>query len=529
MIYFLTDWQSKLGNLETDVMFNVSKIFDVGKLETKTINMQLSPFLGYFVNRFEMYSNDRIVHLLDTVTESFASSYAPLTMNDLQLPINYEKTYTRTSVLLSKNGVIKGEVYFNQFGFVSQVHYHTKEGNEVQIYSDKGYILCKQLRDHSDNKLEEQVFDEGGQLIFTEREDQLFIGSAYKKHFKHSTYDTFKEVCMELLNVTLIDFNPVHDCLVIDGTSSWLMDIVEGFMYPETMMYVFSGDIKECTAQIDKHINVFEKSKRIITDNALFQKWIEENDNYRSIKNKLDFMPLFPTYFSLGESNTYADQYIYWQITRFDSQEKVTLLDFLYMKLSLRDLCLVIDSQQSEDAIEIQKTLNAFIEQNFNVSLTSSEYELVKQYYEALENEEMTSSLRDLFSAAKQEKTKFNRVIEAYLFYRGVTFRENSSVQVLKEDLKKTRVFIDQRLEDNFFSHSLAVSAGIPIISKRPSPYLVENKNGIIFQNGEQLIRVIENYLTDTDKWNQNLVESVDIIQNYSAYGLLSRWEECLR
>ncbi|HFC9197341.1 accessory Sec system glycosyltransferase Asp1 [Enterococcus lactis] len=529
MIYFLTDWQSKLGNLETDVMFNVSKIFDVGKLETKTINMQLSPFLGYFVNPFEMYSNDRIIHLLDTVTERFASSYAPLTMNDLQLPINYEKTYTRTNVLLSKNGVIKGEVYFNQFGFVSQVHYHTKEGKEIQIYSDKGYILCKQLRDHSDNKLEEQLFDEGGQLIFTERENQLLIGSAYKKHFKHSTYGTFKEVCMELLNATLIDFNPVHDRLVIDGTSSWLMDIVEGFTYPETMMYVFSGDIKKCTAQIDKHINVIEKGKRIITDNALLCKWIEENNQYRAIKSKLDFMPLFPTYLLLGESNTYADQYVYWQMKRLDSQEKVTLLDFLYMKLSLRDLCLIIDSQCSEDAIEIQKILTTFIEQNFNVSVTSPEYELVKQYYEALENEEMTTSLRDLFIAAKQEKKRFNIVIEAYLFYRGVTFRENSSVQVLKEDFRKTRVFIDQRIEGEFFSHSLAVSAGIPIISKRSSPYLIENKNGVVFQKDGQLVKIIENYLKDTDKWNENLVESVDIIQNCSAYGLLSRWEEGLR
>ncbi|WP_369675993.1 hypothetical protein, partial [Enterococcus faecium] len=99
-----------------------------------------------------------------------------------------------------------------------------------------------------------------------------------------------------------------------------------------------------------------------------------------------------------------------------------------------------------------------FIEQNFNVSVTSPEYELVKQYYEALENEEMTTSLRDLFIAAKQEKKRFNIVIEAYLFYRGVTFRENSSVQVLKEDFRKTRVFIDQRIEGEFFSHSLAVS-----------------------------------------------------------------------
>ncbi|GAA3268327.1 hypothetical protein GCM10017706_33580 [Lactococcus lactis subsp. hordniae] len=60
--------------------------------------------------------------------------------------------------------------------------------------------------------------------------------------------------------------------------------------------------------------------------------------------------------------------------------------------------------------------LSHFITKNFEISLSSYEYGLVKQYYEALENEEMTPGLRDLFQANKRENPMFNRVIDTYVF-----------------------------------------------------------------------------------------------------------------
>ncbi|MDG4985267.1 hypothetical protein OGZ51_14120, partial [Lactococcus lactis] len=106
MLYFLTDWQSE-HPLESDIIFNVNTMFQESRLETKVINTQFSPFLNYFTNAFESYDSDHFIQLLDIMSNRFALNYAPLTLNDLDFPKGWERTYTRGSVLLSTEGLIK--------------------------------------------------------------------------------------------------------------------------------------------------------------------------------------------------------------------------------------------------------------------------------------------------------------------------------------------------------------------------------------------------------------------------------------
>ncbi|KZK08513.1 MULTISPECIES: accessory Sec system glycosyltransferase Asp1 [Lactococcus] len=529
MIYFLTDWQGE-EQLELDAIFNVTKTFNISEVETKIINTKLLPFSSYFANSFEFYNPNKIINLLDTVAHQVAATHAPLNLSDLHFPQNWEKTFTRTNVLLSENGVIKGEVFFNKFGFVSEVHYPSQLGNEIHVYSEKGHILSKQKISSSGEQIENQVFDEGGKLIFTDWSDYVFIGETYKNYFARETYATFKDLFIELLNTTLTNFNSVEDRIIVDGTSSWLMDIVEGFSFPETALYVFSGELGQCIDQIDKHRTLIEKGKRIITDNHSLQKRIENDLVYQSLKNVTRYMPLYPTTLTLGKSNTYLEQSIYWQINHFDVQSEKILLDFLRLKLEINDLYLIIDMQNNADQVKVQRTIESFISQNLGVDTISSDYLLVKQYYEALEKEEMTPELDNLFSIAKEEQNlEFSKALEAYAFFTCITFRNFPSVQELRQDFTKMRIFIDYRDENQFHSHSLALSAGIPILSKKASPYLNKEKNGVVFQNNEQLIRATDSYLSNTDKWNQNLVESVDIIQKYSMDGLIIEWKEYLK
>mgnify|MGYP004708386839 CR=1 FL=1 len=523
MIYFLTDWNTELEKLESNIIFNTTKLFNTGEIDTKIINLQMTPFLSYYVNRFEFYNSNNIESFLDILPHQFACVYAPLTMNDLQFPKSYEKTYTRTNVLLSKDGVIKGKVFFNQFGFVSQVCYYSDFGKEVQTFSEKGYILFKEFFDSKGNFVEKQVLDEGGQLILTEYDETVVIADVYRKYFLREIYASFKEFCIELVNRFLIHFNPEKDRIVIDGTSRWLIEIAKGIKASESIISIFSGDLQECISNINQNLEFITKGKQIITDQYLLK-----DIDVLNLKNKVEYMPFFPTRLTLGESNRYLEQFVYWEISSFDAQIKQIFQEFLRIKLTYHDVCLIIKSENSLDLKYAQDILEAFILKNFETTLTSSEFELVKHYYEALENDEMTPVLRDLFHASKKEKQGFSRIIEAYLFFKGITYRHSSSVKTLTEDFNKVRIFVDQRDKGDFFNHSLATSSGIPIISKRPSPYLFENKNGMIIGTDNGVIEVVESYLKNTDKWNQNLVESVGIIEQYSPDGLLNRWKEVM-
>lgn len=528
MIYFLTDWQSEMDRLESNILFNVNKIFNEGGIETKMINTQFSPFSNYFTNHFEFYDSDHFTNLLDAVTDRFALCYAPLILKDLEFPKTWEKVYTRNNVLLTKEGEVKAEVFFNSFGFVSQVHYLSSLGKEIDIYSEKGVVLLKQKFNNDGEQVEQQIFDEGGQLILTQWNDYVFIDNSYKSHFKRSTYSTFKEVCMELVNSSLVNFNPKEDRLIIDGTSNWLMELIEAFQYPESIVYIFTGSTVECLSQLNHHLQFIEKGKSIITDNIHFLNELKRNDFY-PIKNKLRYIPLYPTTLMLGESNTYLEEYVYWQIEQFDSQISALFQKFLQMKMEVRDLCLIIDIKEEGDEDKIKMLLESFVVKNFEVILTSPEYELVKKYYEALRNEEMTAGLKELFQKFKKEDKEFSRIIESYLFYTGISFKKNVAFQELKTAFGKVRVFIDQREKYEFLSHSLAVSAGIPLLSKKASPYLINGKNGILYKDIKEVIEGVKDYLSDHDLWNKNLVESVELIENNSANGLLEKWKENLK
>ncbi|MBK5077636.1 accessory Sec system glycosyltransferase Asp1 [Lactococcus lactis] len=526
MLYFLTDWQSE-HPLESDIIFNVNTMFQESRLETKVINTQFSPFLNYFTNAFESYDSDHFIQFLDIMSNRFALNYAPLTLNDLDFPKDWERTYTRGSVLLSKEGVIKAEIYFNSFGFVSQVHYPTRLGKEIHIYSEKGTVLLQEFFDTSGAKIEQRIYDEGGQLILTQWGGVVFIEATYQKRFKKKTYESFKEVCMELLHLALVNFNPKEDRLVVDGTNDWVMSLIEEIEFPGSVVYIFSGSIELGFSQVEEHLRLIENGKAIITDNLRFQEVIMKGK--RALQSELHFMPLYPTTLSLGESNNFLEGTVYWQIEAFDSQTSALFEKFLELKLSTPELCLILESEKATDEAKVETLLSHFITKNFEISLNSSEYGLVKQYYEALENEEMTPGLRDLFQANKRENPSFNRVIKAYLFYTGIRFRKNASVETLKADFETVRVFIDQCQKYNFLSHSLAVSAGIPILSKTPSPYLVHSKNGLLYEDDEDLVEAVHAYLIDPDLWNQSLVESVEVIENNSAEGLIEKWKEVLK
>lgn len=526
MLYFLTDWQSE-HPLESDIVFNVNTIFQESGLETKLINTQFSPFLNYVMNMFESYDSDTLTSLMDTVTERFALNYAPLTLNDLHFPNAWERTYTRGNVLLSQDGRVKAEVYFNSFGFVSQVHYPNRLGKEIQVYSEKGTLLTQSSFDASGAEIEHRIYDEGGQLILTQRGGVVFIEATYQKRFKKKTYDSFKEVCMELLHLALVDFNPKEDRLIVDGTNDWVMSLIEGIEFPESVVYIFSGPSEPCHSQVAEHLSLIENGKAMITDNLRFQEEVMKGK--RPFQSEFRFMPLYPTTLSLGESNNFLEETVYWQVEAFDSQTSALFGKFLELKLSTRELCLTLESEKATDETKVETQLSHFITKNFEISLSSYEYGLVKQYYEALENEEMTPGLRDLFQANKQENPTFSRVIEAYLFYTGISFRKRYSVEALKADFQRARVFIDQRQKYDFLSHSLAVSAGIPILSKTPSPYLVNEKNGLLYEKNEDLVEAVQGYLTNPDLWNQSLIESIEVIENNSNKGLIEKWKEALK
>lgn len=529
MIYFIADWSSTKVSLESNAMFNVTRMFSDKDIKTKIINTRMPSFFNFFANQYNFQNHTELIGLLDCVLEVSNGSHSPLNLLDLKLSPKFEKTYTKKNVLLTKDGVVKGEIYFNDFGYVAEVHYFSDLGKEVHFYSEKGYVYCKQTFDHMHKQVKRQMFDEFGKLVFTEVPNCIVIADAYLKHFKQKNYVNYKEVCIELLNKTLDNFNPKVDKIIIDASSTWITKIMANFSYMENMILMFPHDVKKVKLKINESQTLVERSKKIITDNTTFGKEILNKNYCQNITQKVNCIPFYPTNLMLGKSNTYAEQYVYWHINHLDQKTITILTSFLEMKLKMGDLCIVIESQVEADKDILIKIVTAFVNQNFNIEIGTPEYVLVKQYYEAKKKKELTPALREAFQTAKKNSQNFHQNIAAYLFSTGFEFRCNSDYQQLEIDLQKIRVYVDNCEQSNFFRHSLAVSAGIPLLSNQLSPYLVDKKNGFLIRDNEQMFKTVENYLVNTDMWNQNLVESIEVIEKFGEAELMIKWQAELK
>ncbi|MFT8498145.1 accessory Sec system glycosyltransferase Asp1 [Leuconostoc pseudomesenteroides] len=528
MIYFLTDWHTDIDRFESNIMLNTIKVLKHSN--SQIINLQAAPFMHYLVNYFGLPSQDNFSDLLDVFLDVPSKNTTPTTLTDLKWLSQYEKYYTNKDVTFSNNGVVKGRVYFNQWGFVSQVEYISSNSREIDIYSHKGYVSSKNFYDAQGEKTKWQVYDEQGQVIFTEYPDCVIIAEAYGQKFSRDIYTNYGDLFLEMLSSVLSDFNPRTDRLIIDAKSPYVSEFLSLFPYLQSLVLIYSGHANSFQEKLSDHFSVVENIKQIMTDNVALIDSIrqESSRKYQHELDNISYLPFYATSLNLGESNSAADQNIYWQVNRLDKIQQETLVTLIEMKLKTPDLCLIVESQYDSDKNVLNQIVSNFVSQYFEINLASDDYQLVKQYHEAQEQSEMTPMLREAYSSAKKDRAIFAQYIKAYLFKKGFRFRYSPNKQQKVIDFNIARLFVDSRDDNEYFSHALAVSAGIPIVSFQQSPYLINEKNGYIVQDSKQLIQTILQYVSDTDTWNQNLVASVDVIEMFGEEELSKKWWEKL-
>jgi len=99
----------------------------------------------------------------------------------------------------------------------------------------------------------------------------------------------------------------------------------------------------------------------------------------------------------------------------------------------------------------------------------------------------------------------------------------------VRELFRTVRLFVELTEVPDYFFHAMAVSLGIPILSREESSYLIHEKNGQLVKNYHELKPALDKYLDLLNPWNESLVEALDIIENNNEQKLIDRWKEMLQ
>ena len=72
------------------------------------------------------------------------------------------------------------------------------------------------------------------------------------------------------------------------------------------------------------------------------------------------------------------------------------------------------------------------------------------------------------------------------------------------------------------------MSTGIPQIVKQESNYVYHKKNGFCLDHGYSVAEGLYFYLEDLDHWNDSLVYSYHLMQEYSGKKIMKKWREII-
>ena len=119
MLYLIPNW-NKDTKLEEDRMYTLSKFFSQQSYENKVLLTKPLQFLRYKLNS-NGYNYDNVISIFDMLQNINTKTGHPLSLEDIAFPLGVDRIYTPNGVTILQKDEVIAIVYFNEFGFVSNL------------------------------------------------------------------------------------------------------------------------------------------------------------------------------------------------------------------------------------------------------------------------------------------------------------------------------------------------------------------------------------------------------------------------
>lgn len=94
--------------------------------------------------------------------------------------------------------------------------------------------------------------------------------------------------------------------------------------------------------------------------------------------------------------------------------------------------------------------------------------------------------------------------------------------------IREQRIVVDMRDVPDLYLRISAVSTGIPQILRYDSQYIEDGRNGFVLEDIRKVTEKISYYLDSLANWNEAMVYTYELGQQYTTEKLLQRWKEVI-
>ncbi|SJZ82258.1 accessory Sec system protein Asp1 [Pilibacter termitis] len=526
MIYLFPAWQQENYNMEYDPILKLVKIFQHMKEDAQLLLMSYMPFLRYKIENFSL----PYWSAFDTIQKIDILTGVPLMLSDLSFPEESEFLYTPKGVVILQEKKKFANVQYNEYGCIEKIYYYQTSLFKVENFDDRGFLSS--VEEYQEEKLKKRsYYNEFGEHTLTEYFfpiSKVVIEKFGVKGFSKEVYSSINEVLLEALQQKLQQKKEEKQKL-ISVYQPYLVQILHSLVQQEKITWLIQQNQSFFSLEENEHFNVLEKSERILCDTkCMREKFLHwANENLLSIEEKVESIPFYDLELDLGESNFVQEMLLYVKVNSLNAF-KERFIDLLLKKLIENEsyyLLITTDSLELEEMIQ-QKAIQ-LIDTYFDIDSTSSDFKKTLRYVETKRMQKLLK--QDEEAVEHLRKTPlWKQLVAAINVYERLEYRRVFHLYQIRELFKKTRLYIELDEATNFQMQLLALSVGIPQMTRNQFDFVFHKENGILYDEECDLEQEVDYYLKHLANWNQSLIRNIELLEEYDLEKISERWQVVL-
>lgn len=516
MLYLISNWCEESA-LEEDRIYTLSNFFFKQSFDNKVVLLNHVPFLHYKLNEhgYDLKNIISVFDIFQTIKKAFGF---PIGLEDLSFPEELEQVYLSDRMLLMKADQLVGRVLFNAYGFVSKVRYLKENGAFTEdVYDDRGFISAKYYgseREETDDIYTVEYFNELGEHTLTQVAGQVFVEIDQHPYLKKRQYTSLDEAVNEVVNCLIheaVSLNPETQLSIITTTEKEILQKTKDLAHNGKLIRIMTEDA----------IHHVEKS-RIVADSKMCRKLKGE-------QKAMPYLPIFTPKLNLGSSDSVPLMTLHLKLSDLATSESM-LLSMIERVIKDDTLSLVCEVDNLESASKAKLLQTTSVDQHFEIDSDSDTYESVETYIKAKKEGKLFKHQSEAV-ADIQKTSEWEKYVGAVLANSRIDYQIQANRQEVENAFHVARLYIDFENKYNMLRHAQAVSAGVPIISRHASDFIINGKNGFVLKptdEVEELHGYIDHFIHHLKHWNKALVCAVDIIETYEPAKMIEKWQEVL-
>lgn len=527
MLSLIPDFTRTDRPLHLDETVHLAHVFQQNEQEFRVLALTPLPDWRQQLAAVQLYEAPRW-NAFDIIQAVHEEDGLPLTVNQLPVPTAWEATYLPTEVVYYDGRKEAARAKLHAAGFVNELIYAERDGLvEHDQFDDRGFCTWRTWYAGDDLQRRTWYTPTGDEVMSMTPDGVLTIAPEQQHRFDVATYPDLPALVAEVAQHALAGSQtagPFIATLTPEGVN--LRNRIPNL---QAVTYLSAATQQQLTMQ-KTQLPLLPATDTVVLPSRLDRQRVAELGKQldQPILPAVRYMPTYATTLDLGISNELSMQIIAWNVSDLAESEQRQILHGQLKQLRQHDdRSLQIGGIDTDRGKWFAQQLDKWLGADFGFDVDGPEYTLTRDFLAAQAdgklNPDLTSDMQDL-----QKTPLWQRIADALSFKQRVTVAPDMTASDWAALLHNARLLVDTGGRPNLALQVAAVSAGIPQVTLVASDLLHDGGNGRIVRNPGELTTAVTYYLGTLSHWNEALVCSADLIEEYAAPHIMAAWKEVI-